>query len=240
MASERAKGRIDENITALSDLVFSKETLDSVMLHIGRLGLASMDGWDAAGVTLGHKGAVETFGSTDGSVDRVDQVQYDDPGNGPCVDAMIEGKVHYLSDAEADERWPRFSEAALQEGIRSVLSIPLKDGESFGALNFYARRPDPLQKGQLQNAELFAAQAAVVLLNARAQASQDQLIAQLNEGLSTRTLIGQATGLLMAQEGLSSQEAFAKLVHISQTSNIKLRDLAQRFVSAWEDQLGAR
>ncbi len=56
---------------------------------------------------------------------------------------------------------------------------------------------------------------------------------QLKEALETRTIIGQATGLLMAQEGLSSEEAFQKLVKVSRNANIKLRDLAQRYADAW-------
>ncbi|MDP9067582.1 MAG: ANTAR domain-containing protein [Actinomycetota bacterium] len=62
-------------------------------------------------------------------------------------------------------------------------------------------------------------------------------VAQLEEALLTRTTIGQAVGLLMAQEGLGSEEAFMKLVHVSQNANIKLRDIAQRYVDAWEERV---
>lgn len=61
--------------------------------------------------------------------------------------------------------------------------------------------------------------------------------AQLEEALVTRTTIGQAVGLLMAQEALTSEEAFAKLVHVSQNANLKLREIAQRYVEAWEDKV---
>jgi AmiR/NasT family two-component response regulator len=47
-------------------------------------------------------------------------------------------------------------------------------------------------------------------------------------------MIGQATGLLMAQEGLTSGEAFQRLVRVSQNANIKLREIAQRYVRSWE------
>lgn len=60
---------------------------------------------------------------------------------------------------------------------------------------------------------------------------------QLEEALATRTTIGQAVGLLMAQEALTSDEAFTKLVHVSQNANIKLRDIAQRYVDAWEEKV---
>lgn len=60
--------------------------------------------------------------------------------------------------------------------------------------------------------------------------------AHLLEALATRTVIGQAVGLLMAQEGLTADEAFQKLVGVSQGANTKLRDIAQRYVDAWEDR----
>ncbi len=60
---------------------------------------------------------------------------------------------------------------------------------------------------------------------------------QLEEALETRTVIGQAIGLLMAQEAFTSDEAFQKLVGVSQNSNIKLRDIAQRLVDAWEEKV---
>lgn len=60
---------------------------------------------------------------------------------------------------------------------------------------------------------------------------------QLEEALATRTTIGQAVGLLMAQEGLTSEQAFQKLVQLSQTSNVKLRDIAERYVRTWEEKV---
>jgi AmiR/NasT family two-component response regulator len=58
----------------------------------------------------------------------------------------------------------------------------------------------------------------------------NQEIHGLREALRTRTLIGQAVGLLMAEKGLSTDEAFAKLVERSSHSNLKLRDVAARMV----------
>lgn len=63
---------------------------------------------------------------------------------------------------------------------------------------------------------------------------------QLEEALVTRTTIGQAVGVLMAQEGLTSDEAFDKLVHVSQNANLKLRDIAQRYLKAWEEKVAVR
>jgi AmiR/NasT family two-component response regulator len=46
----------------------------------------------------------------------------------------------------------------------------------------------------------------------------------------SRSAIDQAKGILMAARGLSAEEAFTELTRQSQQENIKVRDLAARFV----------
>lgn len=55
--------------------------------------------------------------------------------------------------------------------------------------------------------------------------------ANLRAALATRTLIGQATGLVMARRGMSSDEAFAVLSRTSQNDNIKLARLAELVIA---------
>ena len=53
---------------------------------------------------------------------------------------------------------------------------------------------------------------------------------QADAALASRMLIGQAVGILMHRDGLGSEAAFALLVHTSQQTNTKLRDVARRLV----------
>lgn len=55
-------------------------------------------------------------------------------------------------------------------------------------------------------------------------------IKTLKEALRTRTIIGQATGMLMRELNLSADDAFAHLVELSSHSNVKIRDIATRMV----------
>ncbi len=239
MAEERPSGLARQPVTSLADLNLSEESLDSILAHVGRLGVAALDGWDAAGTTLVDRGSVATFGITDDRVKSIDQQQYNS-GKGPCVDAVKEGSIQYYDATDSEPRWRQFAEAAGEEGIYSVFSVPLKiNDEGVGALNFYSTERDALRPGQREEASAFGAQAAVVMGNAKEFVRRGSQIEQLNEGLNSRTMIGQATGLLMAQEGLASDEAFQKLVHVSQTSNMKLRQIAQRYVTTWESRAKA-
>jgi AmiR/NasT family two-component response regulator len=50
----------------------------------------------------------------------------------------------------------------------------------------------------------------------------------------TREQIGQAVGVLMERYGLSPEAAFNYLRRVSQTRNVKLREVARKLVSTGE------
>jgi hypothetical protein len=232
--STRPSGQIDQRINSLAELELSGQTLDDILGHVGRLGVASLAGWDAAATSLAEKDRIATYGANDPRIDPVDQNQYDNNA-GPCVDAAKAGEIQYFDGTDFKPEWRQFAEAAAQADVYSVLSFPLKlRDEVIGAINFYSGERDALRPGQREEGSVFAAHAAVAIANAKELGSKEALVGQLEEGLQTRTVIGQATGLLMAQEGLTSEEAFQKLVKVSQTSNVKLREIAQRYVESWE------
>ena len=233
--ADRPAGHVRQKVGSLADLRHSSETLDSILGHIGRLGVEALDGWEAAGASLVEGNRVATFGSTSEKVDVVDRGQYDG-GRGPCVDALG-GQVQYFDGDEIKPEWRQFAEAAGDAGIYSVVSFPLMvENEVVGAINFYSGERQALRPGQREEGLLFAAQGAVAVSNLRDFMSKQAEVEQLSEGIKTRTVIGQATGLLMSQESLSSEEAFQKLVQISQQTNVKLREIAAGYVATWEDK----
>jgi transcriptional regulator with GAF, ATPase, and Fis domain len=241
MNASRPEGHVETPataVTSLAELRLSEDSLDSILAHIARLALEALDGWDAAGTSLVEDGKAATFGLTDERIRALDQSQYD-TGRGPCVDAARNLKLTYFNGESVEPRWRQFAEVAADAGVYSVISFPLAlDGKPLGALNFYSSERDALRPGQREEGQVFASQAAVTLANAQAIRSAGEQVGQLHDALATRTMIGQATGLLMAQEGLTSEEAFQKLVKVSQNANIKLRDVAGRYVEAWEQKAG--
>jgi GAF domain-containing protein len=231
---ERPVGETEHRVNSLSELNLSGETLDSVLGHIGRLGVEALDGWAVAATTLVEGREVTTYGDTDQRVLPIDQQQYDSR-RGPCVDALG-GSIEYFNGEDIKPGWRQVAEAAAEAGIYSILSFPLQNREEvIGALNFYSPERDALRPGQREEGSLFAAHAAVTLANTKELLQRGEKAEQLEEALHTRTLIGQATGLLMAQEGMTSEEAFQKLVSVSQHANLKLRDIARKYVQAWEE-----
>jgi len=78
---------------------------------------------------------------------------------------------------------------------------------------------------------IFAAHAAVALSAAN---QQDQM----EMGMASRDVIGQAKGILMARQHIGADEAFDMLRRGSQRLNVKLRDLAAQVATDTSPPLG--
>jgi GAF domain-containing protein len=176
---------------------------------------------------------METPVYTDERSPRVDQVQYD-AGTGPCVDAFRTGEVKQIHDTATEERWRAFCDAALDEHIRSTLSVPLDVSgtrtEVLGALNLYSEVPDAFDDEARASTQAFAQQAAIVMANARAYWGAKELSDQLQYALESRATIEQAKGIIIGQSRVSPEEAFKLLVRASQRENRKLREIAAEIV----------
>ncbi len=101
-----------------------------------------------------------------------------------------------------------------------------------GALNVYSRRPDRFGAEDVSLGELIAAQAGVAMQVAAAFFRHRDLALQMQTALASRARIEQAKGVLMASRGCTEDEAFRLLVELSQSSNRKLREVAEALVAS--------
>lgn len=221
---------LSEGIAELSRLLVNEEALDDTLRRVAELACRTLGGADVAGVTLLRDGKPTTAVFTDLASPEIDSAQYE-TGIGPCLDAFRHQQVFRIDSTVADEQWPPFSEAAAEHGIQSTISLPLGvRGSGMGAINLYSREPAAFSDDDAEVGMLFAAQASVALANAQLYDSAYRMTQQLQEALTSRAVIDQAKGILMAQNGVSADDAFELLRHRSQRENCKLRELAQELV----------
>lgn len=228
-ASGAAGGR--DLLSHVGAVLVSEETLDEVLALVAGVTVRSLPA-AAVSVTLTADGRPYTSTSTAPLAVDLDEAQYADD-TGPCLDALRTGQAVNTVIEGGDERWPRFGDAADARGVRSVVSLPLvvRD-DAIGVLNVYSLAASPFRDADEETATLLARQAAVVLANAIAFSTANALNQQLWDALETRDLIGQAKGIVMAQEGCSAETAFDILRRASQHTNRKLRDIALELVRA--------
>lgn len=213
----------------LSSLLESEDAFERTLKTVVDLACSTLPGCDSAGVTLRIDGRDTTAASSDSYTLELDKIQYDSD-QGPCVEALETGVPQFIDAISDETRWPEFRERAASQGLRSSASFPLRTNGPVGALNLYAREEHAFDEASRSIGEIFARQSSIALENAHIYAAARQLGEQLNEALKTRDLIGQAKGILMEREGISDPDAFEMLKTISQNSNVKLRDIAQRLV----------
>ncbi|GAA5104703.1 GAF and ANTAR domain-containing protein [Haloechinothrix salitolerans] len=220
-----------ERLRGLHDI---HEPLQAVLQRFAESARDAIDGADAVSVTTVNGDVTRTVAATDERVLQIDEAQYA-AGDGPCLEAARTKQPVRALVREARERWPDFAAAAERLEVRSYLSAPLliddeNDGDLVGALDVYGCTDgafDPLDTALLRMLTL-AASAAISTWRQLRQARD--VIDQLDEALTSRAEIEQAKGALMALNKISADEAFERLVKLSQDSNVKLRVLSRQLL----------
>lgn len=214
-----------ETFAAVARNLLDEDDVQATLNKITALAVETVDGCHHAGVSLIEGRKVSSPAASDDVPVQVDAIQYG-TDQGPCLDAIREHETFRIDDLASEDRWPAFSRRAAQEtGVASMLSFRLfAQGETMGALNLYSKKRSAFDDEALAVGSVFATHAAVAL----ASAQQDE---QLHKALQGRDVIGQAKGILMAQQDVSADVAFDILRRASQRMNIKLRELAERVAS---------
>ncbi|MGY1680959.1 ANTAR domain-containing protein [Geodermatophilus sp. SYSU D01176] len=184
----------------------------------------------AVSITVGSPLDPQQLGSDSTVAQELDGRQLQ-AGEGPCWDAHLTGAAVTVSDLRTDERWPRLRRLLADSPVRSVLGLPLREGEQpVGVLNVYSAEVGAFGGDSRRIAELVAAAVGGVLQSVAERESLRTLATNLEKALTSRATIDQAKGVLMARLGISADDAFARLVALSNRLNVKLRDLAQLVV----------
>lgn len=184
----------------------------------------TIPGVDYASISvLGQDSQLSTVGATDPLALKADSLQSELDG-GPCADAALGTAVVQSYDVVNDPRWPQYGARVAELGLRGQTALTVQAGTlRLGSLNLYSTQPGVLSLDQLVLARGYAAQAATGMLLSRR-------VETLNDALRSRSVISQAIGLVMERYSLDQERAFDYLVRASQTSNVKLRQVAREIV----------
>lgn len=211
-------------------LIQSPDT-DLLLDRIASLAAAVTTPPSSCGITLRRDGEVSTVAASGSLALRSDEIQYAH-GQGPCLHSLKVGKVVHIADMHNDSRWPEYRLAAIALGVTASISIPLiVDDKPVGALNIYTDSELEFSAEDIDNASAFAAQASASLTLVMRHSDQLALEEQLRNALSTRAVIDQALGIVMAQQRCNSTEAFAVLRKASQDRNVKVAEIAVELIT---------
>lgn len=148
---------------------------------------------------------------------------------GPCVAAYATQGIVVSPDLVTDPRWPALHRD-VPDSVGAVLAVPLQTGDRLvGALNVYGHAGTPIEE-LTQPAELLGATLAAVLYEFGLKNELRDMATDMERALTSRAVIDQAKGIVMADRGCTADEAFRFLVELSSTQQVKLREVARALV----------
>ncbi|WP_307875237.1 GAF and ANTAR domain-containing protein [Frankia nepalensis] len=173
---------------------------------------------DGAAISVTSAAAVRGYsGASNPICARLDDLQFT-LGEGPCWHAVRYGRPVLVGDltGQSGDRWPMFTPAVLAAGFRAIFAFPLQIGAiRLGTLGFFCARSGLLDGEALGDALVIADIAALTFLDTEARDSPSPVDMPPGEGLdgvgAYRAEVHQATGMAMAQLGVSAQEALVRL-----------------------------
>jgi hypothetical protein len=192
-------------------LVDEFDQVDFLQLLVDRS--VELLGADAAGLMLAdQRGALQLMASSVGRARDLEVFELQ-MREGPCLDCFATGRpVVNLDLAEARERWPLFTPAAVAAGFRATHALPLRlRRQVVGAMNLFTVDARRLDDEHVAVGQAMADVATIGLLHERNLREQTVLSEQLQAALHSRVLIEQAKGVLAARAGVDVAQAFTMM-----------------------------
>jgi anti-anti-sigma factor len=208
------------------------DVVDGSLRLVVALARASVGGADGVSISQRRHGRLSTVAASDETISAMDARQYA-TGEGPCVDASVDGRWFHVRSLDTEPRWPAFIPQAKALGINAILSSPLTASDTpVGSINIYSRTVSAFGPEDQRLASVLAIEASSLLTEAGLDLTDDERSAQFQDALLTRAVIAQAQGVLMEREGVSEDEAYVLLRIHSQHSGQPLHRRAQDVVTS--------
>ncbi len=149
--------------------------------------------------------------ASDPATARIEELQFTF-GEGPCIDAFASCRPVLMPelDGAASRRWPVYTPAVTDAGVRAVFAFPLQIGAArLGVIDVFRGRPGPLSRTELGQAFTVADRAVTVLLDGQERTTPAS--DGLDEAFEHRAELFQAQGMVMIQLGVPLTEALVRI-----------------------------
>lgn len=183
---------------------------------------------DGASVsTLGSFLGSETLGASDTMAVRLDELQFD-LGEGPCWTAKTEGRPAIEPDVKNNPTaaWPAFFAAIRDDDVGALFAFPLRIGSlQLGAIDLYSQRPRMFEPLQERQAAAFAHIISRHVLRSAIRDAGGEESARPSP--YSRRIVHQATGMVLAQVGISATDAHLLIQGHAFASGRSMKDVAE-------------
>lgn len=216
----------------MQDLLLDSPGFPEFLLGLATISasLITADGPIMCTITVERDGGLTTMASSTPGGRLLDETQYgfDD---GPCLTAARQQRLVWVPDLKGDGRWDDYVEAALQQGVLSVLAVPIPtDATSRAGLNCYAHSVNAFTEETVALLEQHAASMSRVLRVALRLHGAEVHPEHLRAALKSRAVVDAAVALIMLQQRGGRDAALDILRIAADSSNRRIHDIATDIV----------
>lgn len=125
-------------------------------------------------------------------------------GEGPCIATYESNRQIVIPDLTEEDRFPRYTQQALADGLRAVFTFPLRhEGEPLGVLHLYRKAVGDLGERGMARAQTLADVATAYLVNAQARFDKTDFVGTVSHELQTpmTSIVGFVEMLLSREAG---------------------------------------
>ncbi|NQX25092.1 GAF and ANTAR domain-containing protein [Curtobacterium sp. VKM Ac-2852] len=163
--------------------------------------------------TFGELCPSETVSATDEVATRIDEIQLD-LSEGPCWTALATDAPVLETDLvqRPNAAWPAFNDAVRSEPVGAVFAFPVAFGPfPLGAIDVYVPEPATIEDDTVRQAMTLASAVSRRVLRRALRSIADEDDALLDRSPSSRRVVHQATGVVLAQLDISPEDAYLLL-----------------------------
>ena len=138
---------VREALHELGDLRYAAGNLDEALRRIVQCthDLFAVDG--AGLMLIDPDQLLRNVADSDERVGHLEELQIEH-GEGPCIDAFDDKELIHAADLAAEKRWPSFSPAAVERGLRAVLASPIPYNQmAIGVVTVFSTEVHPWSPG---------------------------------------------------------------------------------------------
>lgn len=161
----------------------------------------------------------------------LDRAQYR-AGDGPCMAAAREHQPHSFDAVTDGDRFPGFTEAAVERGVRSSISLPLTGPAIRSAINLYGASRYTFDAERPRAVAGLLARCVGTLMSRPEQSNPVAAVpaARLEAAQRRSQLIVEAEDILMAVRSLDRPAAMTLLIRRSRAENRSIFEVAREVV----------